>query len=134
MRNLPLLAAAALCACTYQAENPQIFVQVDGIPQAASRLDVTLSDATGLVTPYKPTLQPGTVSILLSLAAPMSPGTFTVAVGAFDRTDTNLATGSAAGALPAAGMLQITLATAGLRGQYGTACDPGNAPCAAPNQ
>ena len=138
MRILPLLAAAALCACTYDAEKPAIFVQVDGIPQGANRLDVQLTDASAILTSYVPSFGSGTVtSLQLSLAAPANPGAFHLTVDAYDRPGTKLATGSATGALPAAATLQITLATvAGLRGVYGSACDftAGNGPCAAPNQ
>lgn len=138
MRSFPLLAVAALCACSYQAENPQIFVQVDRIPQDAIRLDVELTDSTASTSPYAPSFAQGTLtSLQLALDAPKNPGTFTITVDAYDRQQNKLASGSATGALPAAGNLQITLATAaGLRGVYGSACDfsAGNAPCTAPNQ
>lgn len=141
MRKLPPLAALALvCSCSYEAEKPQIFVQVDRIPQAANRLDVALTDASGTnAIPYSPSFGPGTLtSLQLALNAPPRPESFHIQIDAYDRSQTRLASGSADGALPAAANLQITLATvAGLRGVYGSACDfssGGNAPCAAPNQ
>ena len=138
MRILSLAVAAALCACSYEAEKPQIFVQVDGIPQAANRLDVQLTDASGQAAiSYAPTFGAGSLtSLALSLNAPPRPESFHLRVDAYDR-QTKLASGAADGALPAAADLQISLGTiAGLRGVYGSACDftVGNAPCAAPNQ
>ena len=133
MRPVPLLAAAALFACTYQPENPQIFVQVDGIPQAASRLDTELTDAAaGSPISYSSTFGPGTTSSLqLALAAPPHPESFHIRVDAFDPKGARLATGSADGALPAAGTLEISLATvSGSVGVYGSACDA-NARCIA---
>jgi hypothetical protein len=139
MRTLSLLALAALCACSYEAEKPQIFVQVDGIPAGANRLDVELTDSSGTnPIPYAPSFGPGTTtSLQLALAAPPHPDSFHITVDAYDRQQTKLASGSVDGALPAAATLQITLATvAGLRGVYGAACDftAGNAPCAGANQ
>lgn len=138
MRTLPLLLAAALCSCSYEAEKPQVFVQVDQIPQAANRLEVNLTDSSGAAPIlYSPSFGPGTTSSLqLALNAPLHPGTFHVAIDAFDRTN-RLASGAADGALPAAGMLQVTLSmVAGLRGVYGAACDlsSGNAACTGANQ
>lgn len=134
MRSLPLLAVAALCACSYQAENPQIFVQVDGIPQGANRLEVQLTDSAALTRPYAPTFGQGTLtSLQLALDAPKNPGTFTITADAFDPQQVKIASGSSEGALPGAGTLQITLA--GLPGVYGAACDmTSSTPCAAPNQ
>ena len=115
MRIATLLAAAALSACTYQEEKPDIFIEVDNVPAGANHLEVILTDSAGApVKNYNPSLGPGAqTSVALALSAPASLGAFTVKVTARDRDTNSLATGSVQGVVPTAANLQITLATTG---------------------
>ena len=128
MRAL-LILALLVAACSYSEEPAQVFVTVAGIPAAADHLDVvvTPSDTTvtgkncpATLTPtpnanatcYRPSFQPQSLnggSLDLSLAAPATAGTFTVAVSASDRTLNELAKGTVPGTLPGPIDLQVTL-------------------------
>ena len=100
MRGL-FLVALMTAACSYSEETPQVFIHVDGIPQAADHLDVvvTPSDTTvagknctssqaaaSSATCYRPSFQPAETSaprsLDLAFAAPATTGTFTVAITA----------------------------------------------------
>jgi len=124
MRALGLIALLSMAACSWDAETPDIFVQVDGIPAAADHLDVTVSSSDSSVQPkqYRPSFQPAALSsgsLQLAFTHPSTTGTFTVDIVAGDRTCPSpcpapgLASGSiAAQPEPAAGSqanLQVTL-------------------------
>jgi hypothetical protein len=121
MRALALIALL-LAACSFDAETPSIFLQVDSIPAAADHLDVTLTSSDSSVQPklFRPSFQPGAAtSMALSFSEPSATGTFTIAVVAADRSCPSpcpapgLASGTtAATPEPASGStanLQITL-------------------------
>ena len=124
MRALSLVALFSLAACSWDAEKPNIFVQVDGIPPGADHLDVTLTSSDSSVQPliYRPSFQPDPTqpsrTVQLSFSAPTATGTFTLTIVAADRSCPSVCTnGLAAGSTPATGEpaagsqvnLQVTL-------------------------
>jgi hypothetical protein len=129
MRKALLIAALLASACSYSEETAQIFVHVDGIPASADHLDVVLTpsdtsvaskNCSSALTPapasnaicYRPSFQPESLasgSLDLAFAQPAAAGTFTVAISASDRTQSQLAQGTVSGAMPSSVSLQVTL-------------------------
>lgn len=91
MRALIAVTLLALSGCSWDPLVASIFVEVDGIPQTADHLDVTLSSSDTSVTPkvFRPSFQPAAIpsgSLHLSFTPPSPTGTFTVAIVAADRS------------------------------------------------
>jgi hypothetical protein len=113
MRAPLILIGLLLASCSYPEEEADITVQVDGIPQAADHLVVTLTPGVPPKT-FHPTFQPvqptaGLRSMELAFTQPAATGTFTVKIDAKDRIDTLLATGTVTGTLPGPVSRQVTL-------------------------
>lgn len=114
MRPLLVLALASLCACSYPAEKADVVVQVSGIPRAADHLNVIVTPADPAVPPkdYHPAFQPDALpagTLELDLTDPAPAGSFTVAITADDRNQSQLAAGSVSGTLPGPLQLAVTL-------------------------
>jgi hypothetical protein len=103
MRALAIASLLLLAGCSFDAETPSIFVTVDGIPQAADHLDVTVTSSDSSVQPkmYRPSFQPVDPSqplrsVALAMSAPSATGTVTVLVVAADRNCPTPCTGGLA--------------------------------------
>jgi hypothetical protein len=99
MRALSLigvLLAAGLSGCTFDAQKPDIIVNVTGISQDTTQnvdhLEVTVTLADG-DHPYRPTFQPqATTSVELSFSSGGQAGTYKVVISEADRNGTLYAT------------------------------------------
>jgi hypothetical protein len=124
MRTPLFIALLLLAGCSWDPVVANILVQVDGVPQSADHLDVTLTSSDSSVQPkmFRPSFQPVDPtaplgSVHLAFTAPSQTGTFTVAIVAADRAcpspcTSGLASGTVSGTEPSAGAvanLQVTL-------------------------
>ena len=138
MKRLSLLAllcaAASASSCNFPEETSDISVQVVSIPPEADHVDVTLIDAGGKETAYRPSFQPGALPgglVQLALKAPAAVGPFTVKAVAGFKSDA-LAQGQSQGSLGGAINLVIVLHTSGSIGSFSTPCalpGPGSTSC-----
>ena len=114
MRALALAALIALGGCSWDPEQPNVTVHVNGIPTdpaaGIDHLNVTVTDSSNSPKQYRPTFQPGSLAGgSIDLAFTIATGAYTVTAVAADRTDATVKSGSGAGVVPAVTDLTITL-------------------------
>jgi len=114
MRALALAGWIALAGCSWDPEQPNVTVHVNGIPTdpaaGVDHLNVTVTDSSNSPKQYRPTFQPGSLAGgSVDLAFTIATGPYTVNTVAADRTDATVKSGNGAGVVPGVTDLIITL-------------------------